>query len=135
MKILGIDFGTKNIGVAVSDETATFSFPRAVLKNDDKIFVNLNRIISEEKISKIVVGDPGENGLSSQVKIFVTELESQFDLEVFSEKEFMTSAHVSQASGKKPVARQIKKETGLKRDDSAAALILQRYLDKNKFKN
>lgn len=130
MRILGLDYGTKNIGVAISDEGASFAFPKAILPNNDKIWKELARIIHDDGVSAIVVGDPGENKLSEKVKIFVKELKTQFGLEVFLEKEFMTSMHVSQAGGKKPIARQNKKETGSKRDDSAAALILQRYLDR-----
>ena len=130
MRILGLDYGLKNVGVAVSDETATFAFPKDIFKNDEKIFTKIARIIEEDGISKIVVGDPGQNTISDQVKNFVKKIEENFKLPVFLEKEFMTSSHVSQAMGKKPVARLTKNEKSIKRDDSAAALILQRFLDR-----
>lgn len=130
MRILGLDYGTKNVGIAVSDEGAGFAFPRGVLPNNDKILKALASLIHEEGVSSIVLGDPGENKIASQVKKFRADLEKHFGLEVFMEKEFMTSAHVSQAGGKKPIARQSKKGTGPKKDDSAAALILQRFLDR-----
>ncbi len=130
MRILGLDYGSKNIGVAVSDEGAGFAFPRGVLPNNDKILKALASLIHEEGISSIVLGDPGENKISAEVKNFAKNLESVFGLEIVMEKEFMTSAHVSQAGGKKPIARKSKKATGPKKDDSAAALILQRYLDR-----
>ncbi len=130
MRILGLDYGTKNIGVAVSDEGAGFAFPRGVLPNNDKILKALASLIHEEGISSIVLGDPGENRINSEVRKFREDLEKHFGLEVFMEKEFMTSAHVSQFGGAKPVARKTKKEVSAKRDDSAAALILQRFLDR-----
>ena len=104
MKILGVDFGTKRIGIAISDETAAFAFPKAIMPHDGKLIALIRKMLGEER----------------------------FNLPVIMEKEFMTSMHVSQAFGQKPVARQVKQERGEKRDDSAAALILQRYLDRKK---
>ncbi len=130
MRILGIDYGSKRIGIAVSDETAGFAFPKGVLPNDGKIFAGLAKIIHDEGVTSIVLGDPGDNKISTDVRKFAKSLEEKFGLSVVMEKEFMTSLHVSQAHGKKPIARQTKKEVGPKKDDSAAALILQRYLDR-----
>lgn len=130
MRILGLDYGTKNIGVAISDDLAAFAFPKDIFPNNDKIFTKLASIIHAEGVTAIVLGDPGDNKISADVKSFAKKLEETFGLEVIMEKEFMTSMHVSQAGGKKPIARLIKKVTGPKKDDSAAALILQRYLDK-----
>ena len=130
MRILGLDYGTKNIGIAISDEGAGFAFPRGVLPNNDQRLKAFASLIHEEGLSSIVLGDPGENKIASQVKKFREDLEKEFGLEVFMEKEFMTSMHASQAGGKKPIARQSKKEKAPKKDDSAAALILQRYLDR-----
>lgn len=131
MKVLGIDYGAKNIGIAVSDENASFAIPRAIFPNDGKIFDRLLKLITEEGIAQIVIGDPGDNAIATQAKAFAAKLET-FSLPIIWEKEFMTSAHVSQAFGSKPIARQMKQERGEKRDDSAAALILQRYLDRKK---
>lgn len=132
MKILGIDYGTKRIGIALSDEGESFAFPKMVLENNAKIIGTIREIITENEVGKIVVGDPGENKLSADVKKFVSEIETEFSLPVILEKEFMTSLHVSQFLGVKPIARLLKKSHEPKKDESAAALILQRYLDKNK---
>jgi putative Holliday junction resolvase len=131
MKILGVDYGTKHIGIAISDEMAQFAFPKDIIPNDDKLYERLASIIQSEGVTAIVLGDPGDNQITPAVKAFAQKLEVQFGLEVIMEKEFMTSLHVSQASGKKPIARQEKQDRREKRDDSAAALILQRYLDKH----
>ncbi len=130
MRIIGLDYGTKNIGVALSDEAANFAMPKTVLGNDAKIFENLRKIIEESEVSKIVLGDPGENNISKEVKTFAEKLENEFGLPLVWEKEFMTSMHVSQFGGRKPIARLEKQERGEKKDESAAALILQRYLDR-----
>lgn len=130
MRILGLDYGAKRIGVAVSDDNAGMAFPREILPNDARVFQAISSIIKSEEISKIVVGDPGDNLIASAVREFATKLEKEFSLPIVMEKEFMTSMHVSQAGGKKPIARLEKQDKSPKRDDSAAALILQRYLDK-----
>ena len=130
MRIMGLDYGEKRIGVAISDDNASMAFPRGILPNDTKVFDTIGSMIKGEEVGKIIVGDPGENLISVAVRGFVTKLEQEFSLPVMMEKEFMTSMHVSQAGGKKPIARLEKQDRGPKRDDSAAALILQRFLDK-----
>lgn len=130
MRILGVDYGSKRIGLAISDENASLAFPKTVLLNNDRIMDEIRAIIESESVGKIVVGDPGENTIASAVKTFAERLVEKFGLPVIMENEFMTSLHVSQAGGKKPIARQEKQDRSPKRDDSAAALILQRYLDR-----
>lgn len=130
MRTMGLDYGAKRIGVAVSDDNAGMAFPREILQNNPQVFQAIGSIIKSEEIGKIVVGDPGDNVIRDAVKEFVGRLEQEFGLPVIMEKEFMTSMHVSQFSGKKPIARLEKQDRGPKRDDSAAALILQRYLDR-----
>lgn len=130
MKIMGLDYGAKRIGVAVSDENASMAFPREILLNDSHVLNEIGNIIKTEEIGKIVIGDPGDNQIKVAVEEFSKRIEEEFALPVIMEKEFMTSMHVSQAGGKKPIARLEKQDRSPKRDDSAAALILQRYLDK-----
>lgn len=130
MKILGIDYGEKKVGLALSDENAKLAFPKDIFLNDASVFKKIGKIIEEENISKIVIGDPGDNKVREKVKDFTEKLKEKFSLPVVFEKEFMTSLHVSLFTKTKEVARKTKKERGIKRDDSAAALILQRFLDK-----
>lgn len=127
---MGLDYGAKRIGVAVSDENASMAFPREILLNDSHVLNEIGNIIKTEEIGKIVIGDPGDNQIKVAVEEFSKRIEEEFALPVIMEKEFMTSMHVSQAGGKKPIARLEKQDRSPKRDDSAAALILQRYLDK-----
>lgn len=130
MKILGIDYGRKNIGLAISDEGESMAFPREVIQNDKDLFNNLERVIKEEEIGKFVVGDPGDYDIKEDVVSFCKKLEENFSLPLYMEKEFMTSMHSSFLTKEKPIARKSKSED--KKDDRAAMIILQRYLDKNK---
>ena len=56
-RILGVDFGTKKVGIAVSDRDGNFALPKVVLQNDKDLMHNLEKIINEENIGEIVVGE------------------------------------------------------------------------------
>jgi len=136
MRFLGIDYGTKRIGVAVSDENIILAFPKGILPNDLNIFKNLEEILKTENVSEIVVGESvdfkgQENVVSKEIEIFISELKNKFNLPVHKQKEFLTSVEARGEGGKeKNNDRKIKREGSKKIDDSAAALILQRYLDR-----
>ena len=57
MKYLGIDFGMKRVGIAVSNEEGTIAFPRVILKNDESLVADILKIIEAEKVGAIVIGD------------------------------------------------------------------------------
>jgi len=135
-RILGIDYGAKRIGLALSDEEATLAFPKEILQNDSNVFQKIKNIVQAEKINSFVIGDSFDlndkkNSISEKIDLFVKRLESEFNLPVYKQKEFFTSVEARGKEGKeKNNARKIKQAQGVKIDDSAAALILQRYLDK-----
>ena len=63
MKFLGIDYGTKRIGLAVSDENGTLAFPKEIVLNDADTLKRLGEIIEQEKILEI---DPSFQTISEQ---------------------------------------------------------------------
>ena len=136
MRFLGIDYGTKRVGLAVSDENEKLAFPKGILPNDLNLFEKIGIFLKEEDIKEIVVGESMNlkgkpNPLSKKIEIFIAELRKKFKIPVRKEKEFLTSVEARGKVGKEiNDARKIKKEKSKKVDDSAAALILQRYLDK-----
>src|SRR3989344_9555382 len=96
MRILGIDYGTKRIGFAVSDENYRLAFPKKVVKNNGELFQKIKTIISDENISKIVVGESFDfadlpNALMKEIDFFVSKLKKKFKIPVYLEKEFLTS--------------------------------------------
>lgn len=124
-KYLGIDYGAKRVGVAISDETGTLAFPRAVFLNDATLRGKILTLIEAEKIDGIVCGesikeDGGENIIMKEARVFAEALRDLTNLPLYFEKEFFTSVE----------ARRMQEHHEV--DDSAAALILQRYLDKQK---
>lgn len=139
MKFLGIDFGSKRVGIAVSDEAGTLAFPKTVLKNDKSLASVIKKICADEKADALVVGESlnlkGEpNKLQKEISIFKKELENELKVPVYFQKEFMTSIEARRPKEGKKIfsARKLPKEKAIKTDASAAALILQRYLDKLK---
>lgn len=130
MRILGIDYGTKRIGLATTDEMKRLAFPREILLNDENIFKKLATVIKEEKISEIVIGESTDfsgnfNPLETKIKVFTRELKEKFKLPIHQQQEFLTSVEARRYSGERTLS-----EKSRHVDASAAALLLQRYLDK-----
>jgi len=126
MKYLGIDFGTKRIGVAISDENGEFAFPKAILPAGGGIVESIALIVKKEQIGTIVIGESlasngTENALVAQTKKFKEKLEQAFVVPVVFEREGYSTVE----------AHRYQPKAG-NRDDSAAAIILQRYLDKTR---
>ena len=76
MRILGLDYGTKRIGVAVSDALKLTAQPLNYFPNDQKIFSKISELISEYEVTKIIIGNPKhmsgeESQKSTEVKKFV----------------------------------------------------------------
>ena len=128
MRILGIDYGTKRIGISLSDEACQFALPHSVIKNykDPEILVHdIGDIALKNGIKEIVLGE-SRNYKGEANAIFADSLEFKKALEqkgfiVHFEPEFMTSANAERFQGKNEL-----------HDASAAALILQSFLDKRR---
>jgi putative Holliday junction resolvase len=125
MRYLGIDFGTKKVGIAISDEEASFAFPKKIVETSEALEF-IKGLVKEEGVGAIVIGESVANsGQENQIlklsKDFAEKLKAQTGLEVFFEREGFSSVE----------AHRYQTDRG-DRDDSAAAIILQRFLDKNK---
>src|SRR3990167_2344722 len=106
MKFLGIDYGTKRIGVAVSDDNGTIAFPKEILLNDSNTFQKLGEIIEKENIGQIVIGESVDfsgklNVLSARIEVFILEMEEKFKLPVHKQKEFLTSVEARKSKDTK----------------------------------
>ncbi len=144
MRYLGIDFGTKRVGIALSDEVGTMGFPHAVLPNDPKLLGQVREIAAKENISAIVVGESlnylgNENPVAKLAKEFADALSTESGLPVFFEPEALSTQEARRAmDGLHPdavsnTARKVPKG-GKGRgavDASAAALILTSYLSRS----
>lgn len=156
MKFLGIDYGTKRIGVAISDENGVLAFPKKIVLNDLDTFKKIGEIIEKENIGELVIGESVDfsgklNVLSARIEVFILELQEKFKLPVHKQKEFLTSMEARRYSNLGGQARRskngqiflsssqahskIKQIKSGRVDASAAALILQRYLDRRSRQN
>ncbi len=132
MRVLGIDYGEKRVGIALSDPMQIIATPSRIIKHedDDNVVVEqILNILKAEKVSKIVVGLPlnmnGSHGFQAErVEQFVLRLKQETSLPIFFEDERESSKKVKEAM--KAV-----KSKDERIDDRAAAIILQNYLDYN----
>ena len=53
MRLLGIDYGTKNVGIAVGESAHKMAFPKIVLKNDKMLIMTLKKLCLKENIEKL----------------------------------------------------------------------------------
>ena len=123
MKYLGVDYGKKKVGIALSDDSESFAFPLAVLDNSEKLLSEIEIICKKNKVEEIVMGESKdflqrENEIMKDIVEFIKDLKKNLNLPVHLHPEFMTSIEAERLQGKNEM-----------HDASAAALILKSYLD------
>jgi putative Holliday junction resolvase len=125
MKYLGIDYGTKRVGIALSDEGGSFAFPKDIVPTAGAI-AYIESLLKEGDITSIIVGESlatngQENDVVVMARSFAKKLELVTSVPIVFEREGFSSVEAHRYQTKKG-----------SRDDSAAAVILQRFLDKQK---
>lgn len=126
MKLLGIDYGTKKVGLALSNDDGNMAFPHAVVPSGDKLLETLVNLIEEKGVKEVVIGHSqnlsGEdNPVQEAINELVTDLTLQVGLPVHLEPEQYTSQAAARVQGKNEML-----------DASAAALILDGFITKQK---
>lgn len=129
MRVLGIDYGTKKIGLAFGDTETRVAVPFEVIRARAEEALNaLVSLIKEESIDQLVIGMPGAVGShtneeqQARVRGFMKALQSKINLPIAEEDESFTTAES---------IRLMKEErAGAEEDALAAMLILQSYLDR-----
>lgn len=125
MRYLGIDYGDKRVGVAISDESHSLAFPYKVIENAGKdLAQKVLEIIQREEIGVVVVGESLDfhgqpNAVMKNIEKFVEELKNKTEAKIVYEPEFLTSHQAQKIQGKNEL-----------HDASAAAIILQSFLDR-----
>jgi len=133
MRILGLDYGEKRIGIALSDELGLTAQPLMTLqrKNRRHDLEGLAGIIRTYGVEKIVVGYPlrldGSEGIQCEkVQRFIAFLESAFGIPVVRRDETLSTRQAEDILAEAGVRREKRRELV---DKIAAGLILQSYLD------
>ncbi len=127
MNILGVDFGTKQIGLAWTQKELGVVLPYGVVegKNREEMLLKLAKLIQTEKIDKVVFGLPlslegQESANTKRVREFVAELKEKVNVPVDFFDERLSSFAADEMGGE------------ASRDEKAAMIILQDYLEANK---
>ena len=138
MRYLGLDLGTRTLGISISDVTHTIATSLKTLHFDDSdydsVIKELESIIEDNEIGKIVLGYPknmnnsiGDRALTTLE--FKEKLESKFHIEVVMQDERLTTVEAHNYMIEADMSRRKRKA---KVDALAANIILQTYLDKEK---
>ena len=138
MRILGLDLGSKTIGIAISDKLGFIASTYKTIffeeGNSLTSLEELKEIIKKEEVSKIVLGFPknmnNSIGPRAEESIkFKKILEDELNIEVILEDERWTTVQANRILIDANVSRKKRKT---KIDKLAATYILQSYLDKNR---
>ncbi len=127
---IGVDYGTKRVGIAVSDSNWTIAFPLTVIQNGpsnkerDSLYYQIRQICDEHDVQLVVIGESKDfsnkdNKIMQDIREFREHLTEEFLLETVFEPEIMSTLQASRLQGEHE-----------KIDASAAAVILQSYLDR-----
>jgi putative holliday junction resolvase len=122
MKYIGIDYGEKRVGVAISDEGGILAFPKEVLPGGPGLIEKVLKIVKENNVDQIVVGESKNynqepNKIMKEIEKFVADLKGE-SLNVVLHPEFLSSVEASKIQTDQNLV-----------DAQAAAIILQSYLD------
>lgn len=129
MRLLGIDYGKKKIGLAFGDTETKIAVPLEVIyKQGDEAIRDIVSILKNEDMEGIVIGIPGAVGVHSNekqiaiVRSFIDKLKKLTDLSIEEEDEAFTTAE----------SRRLMTEEGAEAEEDALAamVILQAYLNR-----
>jgi putative Holliday junction resolvase len=136
MRILGLDYGSKRIGVAVSDELEIIArgLTTIIRKNQKNDLDEIAKVISTYSVEKIIIGYPikldGSEGIQCEkISRFAKLLEAKLRLPVIKWDETLTTKEAEDILIQAHVRRE---KRGRVIDELAATLILQGYLDNRK---
>lgn len=132
---LGIDFGTRRIGLALSDPTGTLASPLPFLENSSppQVTAALRQLIETHDVQTVVIGLPrnmdGTYGpAAAKVREFIAQIQPHLSAEIIPQDERLTTAQASRDLSQMGLNQ---KELRQKVDSSCASLILQQFLDRS----
>ena len=135
-RTLGIDFGTRRIGLALSDPTGTLAFPLPFLENSDpqKVATALQELVQAQDVQTVVIGLPrnmdGTYGPAAQkVREFIAQIQPHLPAKVICQDERLTTVQASRGLSQMGLSQ---RELRKKVDSSSACLILQQFLDRTR---
>lgn len=136
MRVIGLDYGSKTVGVALSDELMLTAQPLTTIHRDRPMklrqtLAQIEQIIEQYDVDRIVVGwpkklDNEEGERCEKTKEFGDMLENRTGLEIIYQDERLTTAQADGVLEQGGIRKDKRKQYI---DKMAASLILQNYLD------
>ena len=132
-RAIGIDFGKKRIGIALSDAEKMIAFPHSIIENDPEVTKQILELCKQNDVDLVVVGESKDfkgvdNAIMHDIRRFVDKftqlLPHGSKLIPIYEPETLSSHQVSKIQGDSENV-----------DSGAASIILQSYLNRLKYKN
>ena len=135
-RVLAIDYGTKRIGIAISDPLRMFAAPRGVIENGTGSMNELRELVTSENIRIVIVGIPKtlnntESDMTEEVIRFrdkLIQMLTPLGVSVVSRDERLTSI-MAETNIRSRELPKMKREKKSLRDEEAARILLQEYLD------
>lgn len=135
MRYLGLDLGSKTLGIAISDLTGVIATSYKIIRHNEeynKLVDEILKIVKEEKISAIVLGLPKNMdntiGYKGELSIsFKEKLEKKIQIPIYLQDERLTTKEAESILIKNDTSRKKRKKVI---DSLAATIILQSFLDK-----
>lgn len=124
-KYLGIDYGSDRIGIAISNDRGSIAFPRETVPNDATAIDRITGLVRREEVQEVVYGDTradngGSNQVTTEAEAFAHALGTHLKIPIHLVREAWSTFEAARYAPK-----------GEEHNDAAAAaIILQRYLDK-----
>lgn len=133
MRLLGVDFGLKRVGLALTDPAGTLAYPLKTVErgSKDALYEEIRRIVAAERVERVVVGLPlgldGEETLTTrQARNFAASLARRLDVPVDAVDETLSSVEAEsrlRQAGERDLGR-----LKARLDSAAAVVILETYL-------
>lgn len=134
MIYLGLDLGSKTLGLSISDKTSTIASSLKVIRynTEEELFLELDKIIIDYKVDAFVLGNPKnlDGSLSKRSEItleFKEKLELKYNKEVILQDERLSTVEAERLLINNNTKRKNRKKVI---DKVAATIILQSYLDR-----
>jgi len=126
MRTMGIDYGTKRVGVALTDEAGMMGFPHGVLPNDERLLVSLVALIEQKKVGQLVFGkslnkEGKPNAIMTSIEELITDLTLALPIPIHLEPEHYSTQAALRLQGRNEAT-----------DAAAATLLLNSFLDRHK---
>lgn len=139
MKIVGLDLGSKTLGIAISDELGMLARPVTTYRFSENDYQSAWKYVidfcHQERVTQVVLGDPkhmnGDIGIRANIsRKFKENIETNSEISVILEDERLTTTMVDRTM---ILGNARRKERKQKKDEMAAVVILQNYLDRMRF--